>query len=215
MAITRIKRLVEATIHEGLEQLEEPVMMVKQYMRDMKKEIEKIEKEILKQEQLHHKLLADQKLATELMERREKQAVIAVEAGEEDLARRALVSKKQAFEQIQRYEGLLQTSEEQLKKYRVYLEQLQEKYVRLRDKIELLLRVQASKASEQMKKVNLNNISRSIEEGFERVEDRVAEMELRTRAHSHEITTTKEIEDELEAIKNNRTQTGIKEKSEV
>ncbi|WP_100406553.1 PspA/IM30 family protein [Bacillus solitudinis] len=215
MPLTRIRRLVEATIHEGLDHLEEPVMMVKQYMRDLKAEMSKVEEAIEKQKRLHHLLTHDLQVARELMNRRDAQATLAIEAGEEDLARRALLSKKQAFEQIQKYEGLLKTSEKQLEERNIQLEQVRKKYLAFRDKkIELTLRVQAVKAEEQLKQFKKKDSTRAIEEGFERIEDRVFDMEIRTKQPienylSPEADAT--IEEELQEMKEKL----MKDKSEA
>ncbi len=182
MVMTRINRFFKAYIHEGLERLEDPVVMVKQYMRDMKEDIQKLEAAIEKHVRLEHSLTQDFQAAKELVERREQQAKVAIEAENEDLARMALVSKKEAWEQMNRYEELRDKNQAQIKERKHELEQLQLKYAQLRDrKLELILRVQAVRANQQMKQTSKKyQKGSSIESEFERMEERVVDLEWKS-----------------------------------
>lgn len=202
MVMTRINQFFKAYIHEGLERMEDPVIMVKQYMRDMKEDIQKLEAQIEKHVALEHSLTQNLQAAKELVERREQQARIALEVENDDLARRALFSKKDTFEQVNRYEEMLEKNRAQIKERKQELEQLQLKYGQLRDrKLELILRVQAVKANQQMKqtKQKYDQKGSQIESEFERIEERIVDLEWKSgsktavevmsgdKAHSEEI----------------------------
>lgn len=208
MVMTRMNRIVKACIHEGLEKLEDPVMLVKQYMRDMKEDMRKHEAVIEKHAQLDGSLAKDWQMAKDLADRREMQAKVAIESGKEDLARRALVSKKEALEQMARYEQLREKNDAQLTERKKELDELKGKYSELQDrKLELILRVQAVKANEQIKQMQQKYKQKgsSLENEFERMEERVDDLEWKSETEPisgmSEESYSEEIQAELERLK--------------
>ncbi len=209
MIMTRMNRIVKAYIHEGLEKLEDPVVLVKQYMRDMQEDMRKLDVLIEKHMRLDRSLAKDWKLAKELADRREEQAKVALAADKEDLARLALVSKKEAIAQIERYEQLREKNNLQLSERKQELAQLKLKYKQLRDrKLELILRVQAVKANEEIKqmKQKYEQKGSSIENEFERMEERVGDLEWKMNEVdasqlSKEDGYSNEIQAEIERLK--------------
>ncbi len=203
MIVERMNRIVKAYIHEGLEKLEDPVVLAKQYIREVEEDMKRLETVIEKHHQLAKSLKNDWQLAKQFADRREEQAKIALEKGNEELARKALVSKNEALKQMERYERLREKNEVLLNERKKQLEQLREKYRHLRDrKIEWRLRVQAVKAHEQMKK--MNETYRRKESYFDRIEDRVRELEWRYDerfSSNDEEAYSPEIEAELKRLK--------------
>ncbi|NEU31523.1 PspA/IM30 family protein [bacterium LRH843] len=214
MVMKRMNRFFKAYVHEGLERLEDPVVMVKQYMREMKEDIEKIEAAIRQHARIDHTLTRDWELAKDLVARREQQAKVAIEAEKDELARMALVSKKEALLQMNRYEQLREKNNASLLERKQELEQLQQKYAQLRDrKLELILRVQAVKANEQIKrtKQKYEQTSGTIENEFERMEERVTDLEWRSGGRiemepvNKDLMYSEEIQAELEEMKKQTT----------
>ncbi|WP_413374567.1 PspA/IM30 family protein [Alkalihalobacillus sp. 1P02AB] len=208
MAFARIRRFLSASIHEGLDKVEDPIVMVKQFMREMKEEIVKMEQAIDKQERLQFTLNRDKETAEAIVQKRSQQAKAAVDVGEEELAKKALLSKKEAYEQAIRYEQLISKSEEHMMELKQNIEQLQKKYIQLRDKkMELTLRVQAAKANEELKRSIQRHSIRRVDEGFEKIEDQMLEMEWKhktpsTRSFENEqMIYDAEIEQELKQLK--------------
>ncbi|WP_017728665.1 PspA/IM30 family protein [Halalkalibacterium ligniniphilum] len=206
MVMKRIRNVVMASIHEGLDKIEEPVMMLNQYMRDVQAEMKRAEAAIEKQKKLHLSLERDYQEAIELKERRDKQAEAALKAGEEDLAKRALYSKKAAAEQVNRYQALLEKSKAHVHQLRLQLEDMEVKYEKLRDKKrELVLRAQASKANAQMNRTAAAFSIKNAEEEFLRVEERIVDTELyetnRRTSQGFSREFEQEVENEFEALK--------------
>src|SRR5688572_27929743 len=104
MVFKRIRDFTTATIHEWIDGLEDPMMMLKPYIRDMEVEIEKAERAIAKQKALVCKFQRQADEARKFVVKRTGQAQLAVEAGEEALARQVLHSKLQCEGQVQQYE---------------------------------------------------------------------------------------------------------------
>ncbi|KYG31841.1 PspA/IM30 family protein [Alkalihalobacillus trypoxylicola] len=206
MSLTRIRRFISASINEGLEKVENPVMMIKQYLREIKAEVQKIEKEMEKQEQLQDMLQRDRELALQIVEKRESQAKIAVDADQEELARKALLSKKDAYNQAKRYEELLSKSKEHVLELKQKVEVLKKKYHALRDKkMELSLRLQAERANKQLShSVHLSNKSYN---DFDQLDEQMEDLEwsqYEPQSSNHEIEKEMyqaEIELELQQLK--------------
>ncbi|KHF42036.1 PspA/IM30 family protein [Halalkalibacter okhensis] len=149
---TRINQLIKAYINEGLERIEEPAIMVKQYIRDVKEQVEQAEQEVKKEVVRKKTLEHDLTLARELFQKREEQARIALKADDEELARKILFNKKEVWKQMNQFEEMLAQHEESIREKTSKLEQLQTKYSQLQEKqMELIVRVQAVKESEKMK----------------------------------------------------------------
>ncbi|WP_332631156.1 PspA/IM30 family protein [Halalkalibacter flavus] len=149
---TRINQLIKAYINEGLERIEEPAIMVKQYIRDVREQVEQAEQQLEKALVRKKTLENDLTLARELFEKREEQARVALQADNEDLARKILLNKKEVWKQMNQFEEMLAQQEKSIYEKNAKLEQLQTKYSQLQEKhMELIVRVQAVKASGKMK----------------------------------------------------------------
>lgn len=204
-----MNKIVKAYIHEGLDKLEDPVILVKQYIRDMQEDMKQLDEMIEKHRKLDRSLQKDALLAKQLADRREEQARLAIEKGNEELARMALVNKREALVQMERYEQLREKNNVLMNDRMKQLEEMQQKYRQLRDrKLELILRVQAVKANEQMRKMKEKYAHHhsAIERDFERMEDRVGELEWKVQEsddflYSKEKGYSAEIEEELKRLK--------------
>lgn len=209
MVMERMAAIVKSYIYEGLEKLEDPVLLVKQYMRDMQEEMRSLESIIEKHHRLDRVLAKDWQSAEELANRREQQAKAALEAEEEDLARKALVSKKEAIEQMARYEQLRERNKVQLNESRQRLEQMKTKYKHLYDrKLELTLRVQAVRANAQIEQLQQKNrVDSHLDFEFARMEERIGELEWKdgelnkNNARREEEQYSEDIQAELDRLK--------------
>ena len=90
----RVKTLVSSELNAMLDKAEDPVKMLDQFMRDMAEDIREAETAVAKQIANEKMLKRKYDDAQALVEKRQKQAEQAIEAGNEDLARRALEDKK-------------------------------------------------------------------------------------------------------------------------
>src|SRR2546428_730906 len=99
----RMRDITVATLNERLEQSQDPVRMIDQYLGDLRKQLQ--ESERLHHQCLQHAANVRQQYLTALdtKEKREKQAVVALKAGEEQLTRIVLQEKLQAEEQSEQY----------------------------------------------------------------------------------------------------------------
>lgn len=218
MVFKRIRDITLATIHEGLDAVENPVTMLNQYLRDMEAEIEKAEEAIVKQTLIEKKFLEYKSEAEHVVDKRMRQATLAVEAGEEDLARKALAEKKRYAQKVEQYAQMAEEALNQVQNLKEQLKEMKEKYAQLRDrKYELISRANAAKTKKQMNTALSKFNSDTALKGFKRMEERIAEWETEAevrqvgRAHTfgeqlEALAPDEEIEKELAALKQSRSE---------
>ena len=210
MVFKRIRDFTTATIHEWIDGLEDPMMMLKQYIRDMEVEIEKAERAIAKQKALVSKFQRQADEARKFVVKRTGQAQLAVEAGEEDLARQALHSKLQYEEQVQQYEKFQRDADVQQQQLMKQLHEMKERYQLLKDrKHAMAAKAQAVKSKESISEMIAKLDCDRIILSFSRIEDKIFEMEHRSKLNmneSYDLRMTKlehhkAIEEELNKLK--------------
>ncbi|MEB1808005.1 MAG: PspA/IM30 family protein [Bacillaceae bacterium] len=178
MIFKRIRDLTVASIHEGLDQLENPVVMLNQYLRDMEKEIVSAEKAITKQMTIKANFEKQKSEAVELMKKRGQQAELALKAGEEQLAKKALLSKKQYEEKVSYYEEVCLQNDEKIAELKDQLYEMREKYQEMKDKkVVLIARANAAKTKQSMDEAMDRFDHEKAQAGFERMERKIFEME--------------------------------------
>lgn len=180
MVFKRMGDMISATINEGLDQMENPRVMLNQYLRDMESEVSKAKHAIVKQQTIEQSFQRKMEEARQLSSKRKDQAQLAFDAGEEDLARTALAEMKHYEAKVQQYKEFYDKATQQVRELKGQLSQLEEKFQALKDKkYALIARANAAKAKEHMN-ASINQIdSESSFREFQRLEDRIHEMEIK------------------------------------
>lgn len=180
MVFKRMGDMISATIHEGLDQIENPRVMLNQYLRDMEDEVSKAKHAIMNQQTLKQGFYRKMDEARKLVSKRREQAQMAYDASEEDLARTALAEMKHYEAKVNQYQALYDKATEQVRELQGQLSQLEEKFQVLKDKkYALIARANAAKAKQHMNN-SLNRVdSESSFREFQRLEDRIHEMEIK------------------------------------
>ncbi|MGD6894077.1 PspA/IM30 family protein [Bacillus infantis] len=91
--LKRMKRIVTADLHDAVDKMENPISLLKQYIREVEEQLEKGKQAMAQQyavEQKYSLLIASEQ---ETAEKRNRQAELAVSKGEEDIAKLALQEK--------------------------------------------------------------------------------------------------------------------------
>lgn len=197
---SRVKTIVSAEFNALLNKAEDPVKLVDQFIVDMEKDVADVEAAVAKQI-ANEKLLGKQyDEAVTLLEKRQNQALKALEAGDEDLARRVLEDKNKQ----QQHADTLKASYDEAAKLSA---ELKNKLHEMRDELrEMKMKKDSLKArSESAKaraKVNhaLSGIGTGAKSGFERMEEKVMRQEAEAESSEELRSANKSLDDEIAAL---------------
>ncbi|WP_042203468.1 PspA/IM30 family protein [Paenibacillus camerounensis] len=223
----RITTLTKAAIHEGLNKLEDPVLLTGQYLRDLDDKISSAES---KQREL--------KVTASVLERRkaeylvqadssEASAIQAMSEGNEPAARVAVEAKLRYLESVQETEVILEETLQALAALEVNLQNAKAEHARLKAK-RAELAERARKAAEANKRAAQNSADSyggapvyghvinagTASRGFERMEDKINEWEAQaghaaqTSAPAIDPALQGAVEAELARLRSKQTDSG-------
>ena len=212
----RINDVLSANINDLIDRVEDPERMVKQIIREMEDNISKAKEGVVEaiasEKQLQKELESNQKQVAEWLSRAE----TALLNHNETLARSALARKKEHEAICKVLEPSWQSAKNSSDRLKAQLKALEAKLEEARRKrTSLAARQHAATARQQMDKT-LSNFESGMkaQNNFERMEDRVTEMEARTEALEElrndasqleqeflDMEVHAEIDDELQALK--------------
>ncbi|MFS0656137.1 stress responsive protein LiaH [Bacillus sp. 179-C3.3 HS] len=180
MVLRRVRDMFVATVNEGLDKLENPRVMLNQYVRDMEGDIAKAKHAIIKQQTIQQGFLRKAEEAEAFAGKRKKQAELAFHAGEEELSKKALTEMKYFEEKHKEHQGAYQQSVTQMTELKEQLQHLETKLRDIKDKKQALIaRANAAQAKQHMNE-SINKVdSESAYKEFLRMEHRIEEMETK------------------------------------
>jgi len=182
----RIKTIARADINSLLDSMENPIAMLNEYTREMEQELSKAQSALSRQIFVEKKQAALISQTKELVEKRVRQAKLALEKGDEGIAKLAVQEKINLETQLNLYEQQLITLKEQTNILKEKFNELQVTYNELQHKKILLgSRANAAKSIKQIQKVTIDFNGETITRGITRAEERILFMEAEVQAGSY------------------------------
>ncbi|UTR12601.1 PspA/IM30 family protein [Evansella sp. LMS18] len=196
----RVRTIVSSELNSLLNKAEDPGKMLDQFILDMEKDISEVEASVAKQIANEKMLNKQYEEAAAMVAKREEQAVKALEAGDESLARRVLEDKNKQQSQADSLKQLLdeavKLSEELKEKLREMKDELKEMRMK---KDSLKARSESAKARAKVNRT-LSGIGTGAKSGFERMEEKVLGDEAAAEASEELRSENKTLDDELAAL---------------
>lgn len=212
----RINDIISANINDLIDRVEDPERMIKQIIREMEDNIARAKEGVIDAIASEKQLLKDldhhRRQSAEWL----KKAEVAIEAGQEDMARMALTRKKEHDDIIRALEPSWEAAKATSERLKTQLHALEAKLEEAkRKRSTLVARQRAAQAREYMGDT-LSHFQAGLDAhaNFARMEDKVAAMEARVEAmdelHSDASRVEKdflametewEVENELAALK--------------
>jgi Phage shock protein A (IM30), suppresses sigma54-dependent transcription len=184
--VRRIRDITVATLNERLEKAEDPVRMIDQFLWATREDI--IQAERLYQQYAGHSnhLRAQWLQAEQQKERREQQAMTALKAGEENMARLALQEKASCEERAAQYKDLYEQSRANTMELEEQLRQLRSEYQTVYDKREYYMaRMESLRLQQRLNNRLYGGVGENgAQPGtvFRRMEDRISDMEMEAKS---------------------------------
>jgi len=175
----RVRDITVATLNERLEKAEDPVKLIDQFLWSTREDIIQAEKLYQQYSQHSNHLKAQWLQAEGQRERRESQAMTALKAGEENLARIALHEKASCEERSAQYRELYEQSRQHSLDLEEQLREMRSEYQTVYDKREYYAARMESIRLQQRLNSRFGASDNGVQSGdvFRRLEDRISHME--------------------------------------
>jgi phage shock protein A len=200
----RMKTLVGSELNAMLDKAEDPVKMLDQFMREMEADIREAEAAVAKQIANEKMLKKKYDDANSIVQKREEQAIKALEAGNDDLARRALEDKKLQAQQAEMLQESYDRAKNDADVLREKLDEMKREYHEMKLKKDTLkARAESAKTRTKMNRVMSGIGGDDSRKGFERMEEKVLRYEAEAETSEDLSSKSRSLDDEFRALDSN------------
>ncbi|MBH0230148.1 PspA/IM30 family protein [Halobacillus yeomjeoni] len=197
----RVKTVVGSELNAMLDKAEDPVKMLDQFMRDMENDIREAESAVATQIANEKMLKRKYDDAQALADKRMQQAEKAIEANNEDLARRALEDKNNHQEQAAQLKESWERAQKDSDQLRQKLDEMKKEYQEMKlKKDSLKARAESAKTRTKMNRTMSNIGGDESRQGFERMEEKVMKYEAEAETSEDMSSASRSLDDEFEEL---------------
>lgn len=190
---SRVSTIVKANMNHLLNKAEDPEKMLDQVVEEMNQQLretkQQVSSAIADEKRLEKQYKSEEKEAQEW----ERKAELAVEKNDDELAREALKRKGEHSELAAEYQSQWKKQKQSVEKLKENLKDLERKIAEAERKKNLLIAKQKrAKAQKQIHETMSGMTDKSAFEGFDRMEEKVADMEAQADAAT-EMAETEDV----------------------
>jgi phage shock protein A len=179
----RLKTITKAELNGVLDGVENPIAMLNEYSREMEQEIVKGQKALARQIFVEKKQAALIIETQNLVDKRTRQAKLAIEHGEETIAKLAVQEKLLHEKQLSLYQEQYEALKTQTQTLTEKIDELKETYNQLQHKkILLASRANVAQTMKQIQKTTVSFQTDTIARGVARAEERILMLEAEVQA---------------------------------
>lgn len=183
-----MKSIMMAELHGALDKAEDPIAMLNQYGREMEENVARGQDALVRQIFLEKKQQALISETEALIAKRERQARLAVEQGDDNMATLALYEKSLQENQLKLYMEQFKAIQQQTESLKEKLQEFKGTSNELLHKrILLSSRANVARSIKQMQQTAISFNSESVVKGMARAEDRILLMESEVQAFSQSL----------------------------
>lgn len=212
----RLKTIVSADFNNVLDRIEDPVAMLNQHLREMEEEIQKAHATLANQLFIEKKYEAMIKETYAMVQKRSRQAELAVEKQEDEIARLAIQDKLENEKKWTTLKEQEQLIKEQTKVLCNQIERLREKYEELQSRrLTLISRMNVAQTTANLSKVAASIHPEVATRGFQQVEDKVLRLEAKAASSQYGMPKSNPLEGNLFDTDVEKELSKLKESKEV
>ncbi|NOQ77978.1 MAG: phage shock protein A [Gammaproteobacteria bacterium] len=212
----RINDVINSNINDLIDKVEDPERMIKQIIREMDENIRHSKEGVIVAIASEKRLFRELEQNQLQCEEWQNKAEIAIKNNNEELARAALVQKKEYEKLVRRIEPMWNAASRTSNDLKLQLKQLEDKLLDAkRKKGSLIARQRAAQTQSYMLNADIDfDVHLLSQDNFDRMEDKVMEMEAQAQARSEldssynrqeevyiEMQIESEIDCEMDALK--------------
>ncbi|MFD2212161.1 PspA/IM30 family protein [Metabacillus endolithicus] len=200
----RVKTVVDSELNSLLDKAEDPVKMLDQFMREMESDIREAETAIAKQIANEKMLQKKYEDAKKMVQKRDEQAIQAIEAGNDDLARRALEDKKIHQQTLDTLKESYERAKLDSDSLRKKLDEMKAEYNEMKlKKDSLKARAESAKTRTKINRTLSGIGNDESKRGFERMEEKVLQYEAEAETSEDLRSSNRSLDDEFAALEKN------------
>ncbi|WP_078434912.1 PspA/IM30 family protein [Metabacillus halosaccharovorans] len=185
----RIKTIAKADINSLLDNAEDPIAMLNEYSREMEQEMVKAQKALSRQIFVENKQAALIHDTKNVIDKRTRQAKLAIQHEEEHMAKLAVQEKLNYDKQLYVFQQQYEAIQGQTQMLKDKLQELQEIYRELQHKKVLLAsRVNVAQSIKQIQNATASFQTDTIARGVVRAEEQIMLMEAEVQAGNQFIS---------------------------
>jgi len=197
----RIADIFKANVNDLLDKAEDPEKMIKQMVLEMQESITKATSGLAQAMAQEKKLQRDYEKFVAASNEWKNKAAVALQAGNEDLARKALAKKAEADQQVTQYKQLYENAAQTASTLKQQVDQLKAKLDEAKMKEQTLIaRNQAAKAQKDIAQQVGNFDYTSVSSKFSKFEEKILKNEAEAQAFTQLAEGNTSLDDDFKSL---------------